>query len=52
MDKELIKQAFDDLAEEMESQCGNWQEIPNTEADVKLRERIMTEAIKREEEKK
>ena len=52
MDKEVVKQAFNDLAEKMEQKCGNWQELPDTEADKKLRERIMTEAIKREEEKK
>lgn len=41
MDRKLIKQAFMDLADEMEQECGDWQELPDTEADQKLRERII-----------
>ena len=37
MDRKLIKQAFMDLADEMEQECGNWQELQDTEADQKLR---------------
>lgn len=51
MDKELMKQAFMDLAEELEKDCGDWQNLPDTEADQKLRERIMAEARKREGKK-
>ena len=32
-----------DLAEEQEKECGNWQELPDTEADQKLRERILAD---------
>lgn len=30
MDRKLIKQAFMDLADEMEQECGDWQELPDT----------------------
>ena len=47
MDKELMKQSFMDLADELERECGNWRELPDTEADKKLRERIIEEARKK-----
>lgn len=40
-------QAFEDLAYEMEKELGDWENQPDTEADKKLRERIMEEARKR-----
>ena len=43
MDRKLIKQAFMDLADEIERECGDWQSLPDTEADQKLRERTMAE---------
>ena len=43
---ESIHQAFMDLAEEIEKECGDWQNIPDTEADKQLRERIVEEAKK------
>jgi hypothetical protein len=49
MDKELVKLAFMDLADETEKECGNWHELPDTEKDKKIRERIMTEVRKIEE---
>lgn len=48
---EVLKQAFMEQAEELERGCGNWQELPDTDADQKLRERIMAEARKREGKK-
>lgn len=33
-----------ELAEEMEKECGDWQSLPVTEDDLKLRERIIAEA--------
>lgn len=49
MNKDLMKQAFMELADEMEKELGDWQSLPDTEADQKLRERIMAEVGKREE---
>lgn len=46
---EWVKLAFMDLANEMEKECGNWHELPDTEKDKKIRERIMTEVRKIEE---
>lgn len=48
MDKELMKQAFMDLADEIIKECGDWENQPDTEADKKLRERIMEEVEKKE----
>ncbi|MBS6679626.1 MAG: hypothetical protein KH330_18165 [Clostridiales bacterium] len=48
MDREEVKQAFQDLADEMEQECGEWQSLPDTEADQKLRERIMAEVMSNE----
>ena len=48
MDSKEFKQTFFDLAEEMERECGDWQNLPDTEADQKLRERIMAEATRKE----
>ena len=49
MDKELIQQTFMDLAEEIEKECGNWQNLPDTVADKELQERIMKEVKNRYE---
>lgn len=47
---ELFSEAiFNDLADELEKQCGDWQNQPDTEEKKKLRERIMAEVRKREE---
>ena len=48
MSMELIQQAFMDLAEKLEKECGDWQELPDTEDMQKLRERIMDEIRRRE----
>lgn len=50
MNSEKFKQAFQDMADEMERACGDWRELPETEMDVKLRERIMAEVKKREQQ--
>lgn len=50
--KEEINQAFMDLADELEKECGDWQNQPDTEEKKKLRERIMAEVEKREQSKK
>lgn len=52
MDKELIKQTFMDLADEIEKECGDWQNTPDTEENKKLRERIMAEVEKVNKTKK
>ena len=39
--KEEIRQAFYDLAEEMEKECGDWQSLPETDDDRALKERIL-----------
>ena len=49
-EKECVKQAFMEIADEMEQKCGNWQELPDTEADKKLRERIMAEVQNMEQQ--
>ena len=46
--KESINQAFMDMAEELEKECGDWQNLPDTEADKEFRERIMEEVKKME----
>ena len=48
MGKELIQQAFMDLADKLERECGDWQELPDTEDMQKLRERIMAEVQDKE----
>ena len=40
------KQLFIDLAEEIERECGDWQNLPDTEEDKKLIKRIIEEAEK------
>ena len=50
MDSKEFKQTFFDLAEEMERECGDWQNLPDTEADQKLRERIMAEVQNMEQQ--
>ena len=39
--KEDIRQAFFDMAAEMERECGDWQSLPETDADRALKERIL-----------
>ena len=50
--KEEISQAFMDMAEELEKECGDWQNLQDTEADKEFRERIMEEVEKLEQNKK
>ena len=40
------KQLFIDLAEEMERECGDWQNIQDTQQDKELKKRIIEEAEK------
>lgn len=40
-----MTQAFIDMANEMEKKCGDWQNLPDTESDKKLRDRIMTKIL-------
>lgn len=42
--EEDIRQAFFDIAEEMEKECGDWQNQPETELDRALKERIINAA--------
>lgn len=46
--KEEIRQAFMDMAEEMEKNLGDWQALPD---DPELTKRIMNAAIALEKEK-
>ena len=39
--KEDIRQAFFDMAAEMERECGDWQSLPETDDDRALKERIL-----------
>ena len=39
--KEDIRQAFFDIAVEMERECGDWQSLSETDADRALKERIV-----------
>ena len=38
---EEIRQAFIDIADEMEKECENWKSLPKTDADRALKERIL-----------
>lgn len=42
--REDIRQAFFDIAAEMERECGDWQCLPETDADRALKERIIDAA--------
>ena len=39
--REDIRQAFFDIAAEMERECGEWKSLPETDADRALKERIV-----------
>lgn len=39
--KEDIRQAFFNMAAEMERECGDWQSLPETDDDRALKERIL-----------
>ena len=39
--EEDIRQAFFDMAAEMERECGDWQSLPETDDDRALKERIL-----------
>lgn len=39
--KEDIRQAFFDMAAEIERECGDWKSLPETDADRALKERIV-----------
>ena len=45
MDKSILQQILKDIAHELEKECGNWQELPDTEDDAKLRKKIFTMAL-------
>ena len=44
--REDIRQALFDIAAEMEKECGDWQSLPETDADRALKERILKMAKK------
>lgn len=46
---EVLKQAFMEQAEELERECGDWQNLPDTEEMQKLRERIIEKVKNRGE---
>lgn len=48
-EKACVRRAFYELADKLEKECGDWQSIPDTEANKKFRERVMAEVRKREE---
>ena len=39
--EEDIRQAFFDMAAEMERECGDWQSLPETDEENALKERIL-----------
>ena len=47
-----IKQAFYDLADELEKECGDWESLPETDNDKALKERILATVIEYIEHKK
>ena len=47
-----IKQAFYDLADELEKECGDWERLPETDNDKALKERILATVIEYIEHKK
>ena len=47
-----IKQAFYDLAAELEKECGDWASLPETNNDKALKERILATVIEHMENKK
>ena len=44
--EEDIRQAFFDMAAEMERECGDWQSLPETDEDSALKERVMNSVLK------
>lgn len=40
--EEEIRKMFLELADEMEKECGDWESLPETDADRALKERIVT----------
>ena len=48
MDKETFKQAIIELANEMENECGDWQNLIDTQEDKLLRERIIEQVLEKE----
>ena len=47
-----IKQAFYDLADELEKECGDWESLPETDNDKALKDRILATVIEYIEHKK
>ena len=47
-----IRQAFYDLADELEKECGDWESLPETDNDKALKERILATVIEYIEHKK
>ena len=45
--REDIRQAFFDIAAEMERECGDWQSLPETDDDRALKDRILKMAKER-----
>ena len=50
--KEDFRQAFFDIATEMERECGDWQSLPETDEDRALKERILKMAKERLDDKR
>lgn len=50
--EEDIRQAFFDMAAEMERECGDWQSLPETDDDRLFKERILKMAKKYDMETK
>lgn len=47
-----IRQAFYDLADELEKECGDWESLPETDNDKALKERILATVIEHMKNKK
>ena len=45
--KEDFRQAFFDIATEMERECGDWQSLPETDEDRALKERILNATMEK-----
>ena len=50
--KEDIRQAFFDIAVEMERECGDWQSLSETDADRDLKDKILKIAKERLDDKR
>ena len=50
--KEDFRQAFFDIATEMERECGDWQSLPETDEDRDLKDKILKIAKERLDDKR